>query len=324
MALDLSQVKNRLNKNLSKGKDNSESTSSFKDSIWKPAVGRTIIRIVPAVWNRDYPIKAVTMHSYDVFKKYVYSLSNWGEKDPVIEAKKDLYKDTDPASKEESFRTAKMITPKDTFYVPVIIRGQEANGVKLWAFTSKATETDLLTLMSNYDEYGDITDVMEGTDIIVDGHKTKMNNSDREYIACKLSLKRNSSKLSEDPKQVETWLTSQPDPLQFFKKYSFEEIRDMLIKWKYPETEDEGYPGEEEPGNANNAPVTAAKSDLPFDADEQETKPSAAKQAVAEFRKNAVKAVAGTNVEQEVVKGNASVKKSAADKFKAVFEEDEE
>jgi hypothetical protein len=51
------------------------------------------------------------------------------------------------------------IEPKMRTYVPVIIRGKEAEGVKFWGF-GKTIYAELLSIISDPD-YGDITDLNE-------------------------------------------------------------------------------------------------------------------------------------------------------------------
>ena len=51
-----------------------------------------------------------------------------------------------------------------TFLAPVLVRGQEEEGVKVWGFGKRAYET-LLSLVLN-PEYGDITDP-SGRDLVI-------------------------------------------------------------------------------------------------------------------------------------------------------------
>ena len=55
------------------------------------------------------------------------------------------------------------MTPRQRFFSPVLVRGEESEGIRLWGY-GKEAYTSLLNLVLN-PEYGDITDVDDGTDI---------------------------------------------------------------------------------------------------------------------------------------------------------------
>ena len=70
----------------------------------------------------------------------------------------------------------------------------------------------------------------------------------------------NNSPLSEDAAQVETWLNTQPNPTEQFKKYSFDEMKEALRKYLEPETESEGAIASEPA-----APFEGDRQDLPWE-----------------------------------------------------------
>ena len=47
------------------------------------------------------------------------------------------------------------------------------------------------------------------------------------------------STLSDDNNEVEKWLGTQPEPISFYKKYEFDEIKGFLAEWLNPEAEAE-------------------------------------------------------------------------------------
>jgi hypothetical protein len=55
------------------------------------------------------------------------------------------------------------------------------------------------------------------------------------------------STLSDDNAEVEKWLGTQPDPVSFYKKYTFEEIKGFLAEWLNPEEAAEEAPSSEQP-----------------------------------------------------------------------------
>ena len=54
---------------------------------------------------------------------------------------------------------------RQRFFAPVLVRGEEDKGVRIWGFGKMAYQ-ELLNLVLN-PEYGDITDVETGTDLVL-------------------------------------------------------------------------------------------------------------------------------------------------------------
>jgi hypothetical protein len=68
------------------------------------------------------------------------------------------------------------------------------------------------------------------------------------------------SPLSEDSSQVETWLETQPNPKEVFKRFTFDEMKDALVKWLSPEDNNDGdaFP-------TTTATDTTDRKDLPWE-----------------------------------------------------------
>jgi hypothetical protein len=64
---------------------------------------------------------------------------------------------------EDSKKMAKNFMAKQRFFSPVLVRGEEAEGVKVWGYGKMAYES-LLNIVLDPD-YGDITDLEEGNDL---------------------------------------------------------------------------------------------------------------------------------------------------------------
>ena len=87
------------------------------------------------------------------------SPQNWGEKDPIQEFTKQLRQTSD----KENWRLAKKLDAKTRIFAPVVVRGEESEGVRLWQF-GKEVYQDFLNMASD-DEIGDFTDIAQGRDI---------------------------------------------------------------------------------------------------------------------------------------------------------------
>ena len=90
-------------------------------------------------------------------------------------------------------------------YAPVIVRGEEDKGVRLWSFGKTVYQT-LLNYMLDED-YGDITDAEEGFDIKVSCSKTP----GMQYAKTEVRPRPRSTPLSKDSKKAKEWIDSIPD-----------------------------------------------------------------------------------------------------------------
>jgi len=232
--MNLNLIKDRLNKLQSKTGSSNYEKIDFAALFWKPKLGQQTVRILPRKANRDFPFTEVSFHQYNVFKKNVYSLENFGEKDPVVQLVKDLYTE----GTEESKDLAKKLKPRTKYFANVIVRGEEGAGVRIWEF-NKTTYEKLLSIMAN-DDYGDITDLTQGTDLTVEGYNDviKIGKRDVTYVAVNVTPKRNMSPVHSDAAKVQEYLESQKDILEIYKKYSFDEIKNMLKAYISPESQD--------------------------------------------------------------------------------------
>jgi hypothetical protein len=87
---------------------------SYTAIYWKPKSGKHVVRIVPSKFDKDYPFREVFFH-YDLTKAPILALSNFGEKDPVMEFATALRK----AGEVDSLKIAKKLYPKMRVFAPV-------------------------------------------------------------------------------------------------------------------------------------------------------------------------------------------------------------
>jgi len=223
--MDLNSLKSRLSalQNPRGGQK-----KDFSLTIWKPTVGKHSIRIVPSAYTRQNPFKEVFIH-YGIGNKMMVSPSTFGEKDPIVEFAQGLRK----SSEKDNWSLAKKLEPKLRVFVPVIVRGEEDKGVRLWEF-GKQVYMDLLSLVEDED-VGDYTDPIQGRDITVEtsGKETTglMYNTSTVRVRTKITP------LSEDADKVKLWLETQPDPTTLFKRFTYEEMKAALLSHLHPEEE---------------------------------------------------------------------------------------
>ena len=243
--MDLNKIKNRLE---SLNQDNKPKTREKKDytlTYWKPKQEEKYqIRFVPSKINKDNPFQEIFMH-YGVGKYPIVALTNWGEKDPIVDFTKKLRNSGD----SDNWKMAKKLDPKMRVFSPVVVRGEEDKGVRLFEF-SKTLYLELLSVADDED-YGDFTDVAQGFDFVVTATKVQ----DRLGFNLSLRPKPKQTPLSKDASQVESWLENQPILLEERYKYTYDKLKEELQNFISG--------GEEKEDDIISEPAVAFESEAP-------------------------------------------------------------
>jgi hypothetical protein len=119
----------------------------------------------------------------------------------------------------------------------------------------------------------------------------------RQGIKCSIRVKPKTSPLGTDKATIKSWLTEQPNVLELQKQMSFEDLKGILAKFLNPDLE------EEEVEEEATMPAPAPKNDLPWEDEDEE-------EVVVAPKKNYTL--------------QAKTKATKADKFDALFADDEE
>lgn len=225
MGMDLSAIKSRLG-SLQNQRSGGGGKRDMSTIIWKPTVGKHSVRIVPSAHDKSNPFKEMFIH-YGIGNRTMVALTNFNEKDPIVEFAKQLRQTSD----KENWSTAKKLEPKMRVFVPVIVRGEEEKGVRLWEF-GKQVYMELLSIAEDED-VGDYTDPVQGRDITIETTDGATNGTN--FNQSKVRVRTKVTALSENADEVKKWLTEQPDPLSIFKRYSYDEIKTSLLEWLNPE-----------------------------------------------------------------------------------------
>jgi len=216
--MDLNKIKSRLDNLNQASKPKQTEKKDYTLVYWKPkAEGKYQIRFVPSKINKDNPFQEIFMH-YGVGKYPIVALTNWGEDDPIVEFSKKLRK----SSESENWRLAKQLDPKMRVFAPVIVRGEEDKGVRLFEF-SKTIYMELLSIADDED-YGDFTDINQGFDFVVTATKVQ----DRPGFGLSVRPKPKQTPLSSDASQIQTWLENQPILLEERYKYTYDKLKEEL------------------------------------------------------------------------------------------------
>jgi len=234
----LSQLQNSTNKN---------------SNLWKPESGKQIVRIVPYKFNNDNPFIELWFH-WGLGGKNYLSPKSFGRPDPILEFAIKLRENGD----KENYELSRKLFPKLRIYTPIIVRddSNETPTVKFWGFGKRIYEA-LLDLIDD-DDYGDITDTVNGTDLIIEFKTAE--EAGNKYGSITVKPKRKSTKLHDDPKVVESLLTEQSDISELYKELTYDELKDVLESWLSSSTQPET--GESDDDNTDTDDNTKNTKDI--------------------------------------------------------------
>jgi len=243
--MDLNVIKKRL-ESLNKQANNSGGNNN-KNLFWKPSIGKQLIRVVPSKYNKANPFTEMMFYYGIGSKRVMASPANWGEKDPIQEFAKQLRGTND----KENWRLAKKLDAKVRVFAPIVVRGQEDEGVKLWQF-GKEVYQEFLNMAAD-EEIGDFTDIISGRDIKLTTVGPEVTGTPYNKTSIGPSLK--TSALADSEDTVQSLLDNQADPMKVFKPLSYDEMKEALQEWLSPEDS-------EEEGNIISEPAEDFDSDL--------------------------------------------------------------
>ena len=266
MAIDITALKARLS-----ALQNPKSAKGDQPrTLWRAAVGKHSVRILPSVFDKTNPFKEIFIY-YNINNKTMIAPSCFGEQDPIAEFTQKLRKTPD-------WKAAGKMEPKMRIMVPIIVRGEEEKGVMLWEF-GKQVYMELLAIMEDED-VGDYTDPISGRDITIETTSPEQNGT--SYNQSKVRVRGKATPLSDKDAEVKKWLTEQPNPLETYRHYSYEEMKAALQAHLNPEEEVEKT---EIVIAADNAPEIpgAALNDLPWETKQDKPKKKEVKAETQSF-----------------------------------------
>ena len=227
--MDLSVISSKLEQLTTPKGGGAGQKTDRSQFFWKAQLGKQQVRVVPSVLNKDNPFQEVYFH-YGIGNRTMISPINFGEKDPIVEFAKELRKTSEP----ENWRLAKKLEPKMRVFAPVIVRGEEEKGARYWEF-GKQIYQELLSL-ANDEDIGDFTDTNQGFDMTVEVVQGN------PYPQTSVRVKPKQTPLSDNSDSIDTWTTDQPELFKYFKKYSYDEMKEALAGFLNPEETQESTP----------------------------------------------------------------------------------
>ena len=216
--MDLNAIKSKLTQ--------LQSTTSNKDNFWKPEPGTQVVRIVPYKHNKENPFIELFFH-YNLGNNKTYmSPVSFGRPDPVEEFANKL-KST--GNKDEWIQ-GKRLEPKMRTFAPVIVRGQESEGVKFWGF-GKTVYQELLSVIADPD-YGDITDPTTGRDIGIERQTPA--EAGNQYGKTTVRVKPNQTPITENATLLESIFDNQSDLTELYTEPTYDDLKEALSNFLNP------------------------------------------------------------------------------------------
>ena len=197
--------------------------NSRRNTMWRPQEGEeTVVRLLAFANQSDgLPFEE---------RWFYYNIGNnpgllapyqFGNPDPIQEL---ITKLRDEGTKE-SYELAKKLYPKARYYAPVVVRGEEDKGVRLWSF-GKTVYQSLLNIMLDED-YGDITDPTDGRDIKVICTKAP----GRMWASTEVRPRGKTSPLSDNGKTASSWLEAIPNLDDMYETKSYDALSKIVNDW---------------------------------------------------------------------------------------------
>ena len=197
--------------------------------MWKPVQGKQVIRIVPYKFNLANPFFEGLFYYNLGSNRTILSPSTFGEADPVMDFANNLKR----TGEKEDWRAAKRMEPKLRTYVPVIVRGEENEGVRFWGF-GKTVYQELLAVIADPD-YGDITDPQTGRDITLE--YVSAEDAGKAYPETRVRIKPNQSLLDDNETKSASFLENQQKIEDIWTVPTFDEMKTLLENWLNPTDE---------------------------------------------------------------------------------------
>tara|TARA_B110000914_G_scaffold204842_1_gene199552 strand:- start:8 stop:766 length:759 start_codon:yes stop_codon:yes gene_type:complete len=218
--MDINSIRKRLNQ--------LQTTNNRTSNLWKPQPGKQVIRVLPYKHNKDNPFIELFFH-FGLNNKTYLSPITFGRPDPIEEFAQKLK----TSGNREEYQMARKLEAKMRTFAPVIVRGEETQGVRFWGF-GKTVYQELLSVIADPD-YGDITDPVSGRDVSVEFITAE--ESGASFPKTAIRVKPNQTPIVEDKAKLENLLENQKDITELYQELSYEELTEVLNQWLNPESE---------------------------------------------------------------------------------------
>ncbi len=212
--MDINAIKKRLNQ--------LQSTNTRTSNLWKPQPGKQQVRVVPYKFNPDTPFIELFFH-YNLGGKNYLSPISFGRPDPIEEFSQRLK----TTGSKDDYNLGRKLEAKMRTFAPVIVRGEESEGVKFWGF-GKTVYQELLSIIADPD-YGDITDPKNGRDVTLEFKTAEETGA--SFPSTSIRVKPNQTPVTENTSTMATIKDTQREITELYQELSYDDLQGVLNNW---------------------------------------------------------------------------------------------
>lgn len=240
MAVDIEAIRAKLKTINERGGGGGQLNS------WRPDLGDYTIRCIP--WPNAEPGMPFHELSFYYFGNYrCLAPSQFGKPDPIKQQRDKLFSTKDPNDKA----LAKRLLAKTRAYIPIIVRGKEHEGIKIWS-VGKEIHSRLLSFFIDSD-IGDYTDLDAGYDLKV----TISRQQGKKFNDTSVDAARKASPAMQDRQKLAALMKTIPDLRAIYKERTYDEVKRDLDAWLNAGAPEEGADGEQRGGDGQQADAVA-------------------------------------------------------------------
>jgi hypothetical protein len=163
---------------------------------------------------------------YNLNNRSYLSPISFGRPDPIEEFAQKLR----ASGNKEDYQLSRKLEAKMRTFAPVVVRGEEKQGVKFWGF-GKTVYQELLSIIADPD-YGDITDPVNGRDVVVEFLSAEETGA--SFPKTNIRVKPNQTAVSDEPEILEL-VKKQQDIRDIYQEQSYDDLTEILNEWLNPD-----------------------------------------------------------------------------------------
>ncbi len=219
---NLQAIQDRLSEIQNGGKPKKKTTGTKEKGptlpFWKPELGDNFIRFVPFQDKNNQPFYQVGYYTSELLVGEggwrQIAPAQFGEEDPVFNLLSTLSSKRQPT---EIFKLMNNLRPKDSYYAPVLVRGQEDKGVQVWELSSSKVK-DIYAILAHPDYIDeDLFDPKTGRDFVVSLTETDKLFKGNPVKDVKITERKKPSPLAATAAATKEVIASIPDFEAYFR-----------------------------------------------------------------------------------------------------------
>lgn len=219
---NLQAIQDRLSEIQNGGKPKKKTTGTKEKGptlpFWRPELGDNFIRFVPFQDKNNQPFYQVGYYTSELLVGEggwrQIAPAQFGEEDPVFNLLSTLSSKRQPT---EIFKLMNNLRPKDSYYAPVLVRGQEDKGVQVWELSSSKVK-DIYAILAHPDYIDeDLFDPKTGRDFVVSLTETDKLFKGNPVKDVKITERKKPSPLAATAAATKEVIASIPDFEAYFR-----------------------------------------------------------------------------------------------------------